>query len=578
MVRSWKNLKTVFGGTLPPFFIRALLGLCLLHLCSSVFLLVGPLLSKSFFDESLAQKDFPVFLRCALGGAAAFLLSLGSAVAADILREKSGTRSRIALARLFAARLYAQELAFFRERSVGELSYRWEQGESLAEALWRHLPSFCADLLRAPILLGLAFWANRPMSVAFLLLSPLVLVEILSVRAKALRLFETVWERQERLSRQVHESLANITVVKALGLEGRQRRQYLRLFLDALRLRAQSVRLRLLHTVSAAFLTKGVYAAISLLGAWLMLKGTVSLGGYTAALLSLAQLGVLLQGLGTTGAYLGEQELTLEKYAEVIARAPHVADRAGRISPQPLNGPVQLQEVWFGYRPRQPVLCGVSCAFEPGTWSALVGPSGSGKSTLLFLLLRLYDPQRGTILINGNRMEGIALACLRRFAAAALQEPFLFDATIRENIVCGLAPVTEEQLREAVRLADMETFINGLPERFDTRLGENAAALSQGYKQRLCLARALVREPQLLILDEAFSAIDLHGQERIRGALRAARRGKITLLVTHRLSAAAEADRVYFLAGAGTLKSGSHEQLLRQDTAYAAFFSRQGAR
>jgi ABC-type multidrug transport system fused ATPase/permease subunit len=232
--------------------------------------------------------------------------------------------------------------------------------------------------------------------------------------------------------------------------------------------------------------------------------------------------------------------------------------------------------VRFRYQPDRPALEGVDFEARVGTVTAIVGPTGSGKSTLMALLLRLFDPEQGRILVDGVDLRRIDLDSLRAGVAVALQENLLFGATVRDNIRYAVPDASDEAVRAAARVACAEGFIEALPEGYDTLLGERGAKLSSGQRQRLSIARAVLKDARVLILDEPTAALDAETELAVLERLAAWGRGRLIFLVTHRLSTIRRADQILLLSGGRIAEAGTHESLLAKGGLYAALASREG--
>ncbi|MBK8099678.1 MAG: ABC transporter ATP-binding protein [Planctomycetes bacterium] len=252
---------------------------------------------------------------------------------------------------------------------------------------------------------------------------------------------------------------------------------------------------------------------------------------------------------------------------ESILRSPSDAATQGGEPMPELRGAVELQDVWFGYG-EHVVLRGLDLRVQPGQTVALVGPSGGGKSTTMDLLLRFHDPDRGRILVDGRDLKTVLLSDYRRHVAVVNQQPFLFNASIRDNIACGRPGATPQQIEAAARAANIHDFIVGLPQGYDTLAGERGCNLSGGQMQRITIARAIVRDPAILFLDEATSALDSENEGLVQRALDNLRRGRTSFVVAHRLSTIVDADLIVVLVDGRIVEQGSHAGLLARGGVY----------
>ncbi len=274
--------------------------------------------------------------------------------------------------------------------------------------------------------------------------------------------------------------------------------------------------------------------------------------------------------------YLGQIAKALasgERIVELLETVPDIRDCEGAIDAPPFIGRVQFENVSFGYDPQHPVLHGISFEVSAGERIALVGPSGSGKSTIVSLLLRLYDPTEGRILIDGRDLRDYTVNSLRTQLGVVMQESLLFAATLRENIANGAPHATEEEIVAAARVANAHDFISRLPQGYGSMAGERGASLSGGQKQRIAIARAVVRRAPILICDEPTTGLDRGNERKVSQALRRASQGRTTFLVTHDPHAAKECDRILYLEGGVIVEQGSHSQLMAVGGQYARVYS-----
>ena len=425
------------------------------------------------------------------------------------------------------------------------------------------------------IILGVSLWVNLPMTIFLLLLSPLFLVHSFYIQRKLNPLYRELWECRAKLSKKIHEYFSKIFIIKAFGLEPHQRHIYLRSLIENIRLGIKSFRWSVVNSLNSSFLSKAVYGAVTLFGGWLIIKGKMTIGSYTAAMLYLMQLGGLLESLSYRFEYVAKESVSLERFLEIINSQPKIKDLPGARSLGAIKGAIQFKNVTFGYQQKKLIFKELDLDILPNAWIGIVGASGCGKSTLINLILRLYEPGQGEVLLDGRDLRMIRLKDLRKNIAIATQQPLLFDLSIRENIRGGLKNITPEEMLEAAKIAGLDDFIQELPQGMDTLIGEDACLLSHGLKQRVALARAIARNPGLLILDEALSSVDVFTEEKILGALKQKRRNLSTIIISHRLLAVKDAERIYFLKGDSLIEEGTHVQLMAKSQPYQDFFKNQ---
>jgi len=294
---------------------------------------------------------------------------------------------------------------------------------------------------------------------------------------------------------------------------------------------------------------------------------------------------MLLRPIRQTGMMLSVTMQALaaaERIFEVLDTTPEILDRPGARELTVGKGDIELRNVVFSYDGSHPAIKGVSLRIEPGELAAVVGPSGAGKSTLVHLLLRFYEQQEGTILIDGSDIRDVKIESLRNSLGIAMQNVFVFDTSIRENIRYGNPDASVAEIEGAARAAQLHEFIAELPAGYDTQIGERGVELSGGQRQRLALARVLLRDPAILLLDEPTSSLDSATERMMRDGLDAARKGRTTLVIAHRLWTVHHADRIIVLddgrlveEGVGGPGATAHQRLMEQDGLYRKLYDLQ---
>lgn len=556
------------------FYRKRILVLFLLSVFSSSLSLITPYLSKLFIDKAFIARNFDKFLDLSILGAAIFIFTMSVKAAEDIIKNKIAIKLKLDLAGRFIRKFYSLDLSFFQSQSVGENAYRLSDIGNVAHFILEQCPNLLADIFKLLIILGVSFWINARMTMFLLILSPLFILHSVYLQKKLKPIYKELWKYSALISKKIYEAFSKILVIKVFGLESYQRRIYLRSWVENIRWRIKSFRWAIINSLSSSFLTKAVYGAITLYGGWLIIKERMTLGSYTAVMLYLTQLGSLLGSLSNNFAYLTQEAVSLNKFFEIMNAHPLIKNAPEAKTLPAIRGEILFKDVRFGYNGK-PVINGLNFKIPSCSWIGIAGPSGCGKTTLVNLILRLYDPNTGRICLDGLDLKEIELRSLRGRIAIAAQQPLLFDVSVKENISYGFKDIKEEQIIEAAKIACVHDFIRQLPQGYNTLVGEDACRLSQGLKQRISIARAILRNPHLLILDEATSSVDSFTEEQLFAALRQKRQGLSTIIISHRLFSIKDADRIYFLREDGKIEEGSHDQLLAESPAYRDFFHNQ---
>jgi ATP-binding cassette subfamily B protein len=373
---------------------------------------------------------------------------------------------------------------------------------------------------------------------------------------------QEVQQRIAELTVEAEESVSGVRVVKAFAREqhmlDRFRERVGRVFDQ----NVYSTRLRAFYSPMIAFLPNLGLAVVLLVGGRQVIDGSLSLGDFTAFYTYLLMLIGPMRMLGTA---LGMSQRAIasgNRLFEVLDRAPAIASPPGAPKLPAGGGRVVLEDVSLRYGAGEPALEGIDLEVEAGTVVALVGPSGAGKTSLVALLARLYDPTSGSVAIDGAELREVDLASLRREIAFVADDSFLFSASVAENIAYARPEATREEIELAARRAQAAPFIERLPEGYETMVGERGLTLSGGQRQRIAIARALLADPRILILDDATSSVDARTEDAIRAGLDEALAGRTTFIVAHRLSTISLADEIVVLDGGRLVDRGTHDELL----------------
>jgi len=377
-----------------------------------------------------------------------------------------------------------------------------------------------------------------------------------------------VQQRLADVATVAEENIVGVHVVKAFAQERAEETKFRgrseSVFAQTLRANRQ----RAMYVPLISFVPMLAQAAVLLVGARMVVHGSLTPGGFVAFNLYLAMLVTPLRSLGMWVGQAQRATASGERIFQVMDEPTEIADRAQARGLGPGAGHIRFESVSFEYLPGRPVLEGIDLDIPAGTTVALIGHTGSGKTTLTSLVPRFYDATAGRVLVDGADVRDVSLVSLRRAIGVIAQDPFLFSATVRENIAFGRADLADEDVERLARAAQAHEFIERLPKGYDTVIGERGITLSGGQRQRVAIARALAVDPRILILDDATASVDATTEARIRQGLREAMRDRTTLIVAHRLSTIALADEIVVLDGGRVAARGTHEELARTSPVY----------
>ncbi|MFF4581830.1 ABC transporter ATP-binding protein [Streptomyces sp. NPDC001389] len=446
------------------------------------------------------------------------------------------------------------------ELSTGQVVGRATSDLQLIQGLLFMLPMTIGNFLLFGISLAVMVWLSPLLTVVALLMAPALWFIAKRSRRK---LFPATWYAQGQaaaVATVVDGAVTGVRVVKGFGQEeqetGKLREAGRRLFGGRMR----AIRLNSRYTPALQAVPALGQVAMLALGGWLATNGHITLGTFVAFSTYLAQLVGPVRMLAMVLTVGQQARAGVERVFELIDTEPVIREGTREL-PADAPATVEFEDVRFGYDPERPVLDGFSLALEEGETVAVVGASGSGKSTVSLLLPRFYDADHGTVRVGGHDVRDLTYDSLRAAIGLVPEDSFLFSDTIRANIAYGRPGATDEEIRAAARAAQAESFIQALPAGYDTKVGEQGLTLSGGQRQRIALARALLTDPRLLLLDDATSAVDARVEHEIHEALRAVMAGRTTLLIAHRRSTLALADRIAVLDGGRLADIGTHEEL-----------------
>jgi ATP-binding cassette subfamily B protein len=482
------------------------------------------------------------------------------------------------LRNLYYNHLQRLEPRFYQEQYTGDLMARGTNDLGAVRQLCGPAIMYSSNTVFTALgALVLMARIHVPLTLVALATMPLVALATKVVGAKIHVLFTAVQENFSTLSTRVQENLAGVRVVRAYAQERGEEERFDTVNSQAVARNRDLILWDSLFRPLLQLLVGFGFVAVLYYGGVLVLDGAITVGDFVAFNLFLTRLIWPMIAIGWVINLIQRGTASLGRMRQVLDREPKIVDPADPIRPDAgLVGDVAVTDLTFAYPGTNvAVLREVSFQAPAGSTVAIVGRTGSGKSTLLAMLPRLVDPPPGTVRIDGIPVERLPLDELRQAIGMVPQESFLFSATVRDNIAFGRPDATDDEIREAARRAGLSTDLEGFPQGLDTMVGERGITLSGGQKQRVSLARALVREPRVLILDDALSAVDTHTEETILRNLDEVFVGRTVFLISHRVSTVQNADLILVLEGGEVAERGTHDELLAHGGLYAELALRQ---
>ena len=409
------------------------------------------------------------------------------------------------------------------------------------------------------------------------LITPLSLVVASFIAKSTYNMFREQTVTRGQQTALIDETVGQLKVVKAFGHEKASLGQF-----DEINERLEKCSLRAIFFSSLTnpatrFVNSVVYAGVGLAGALIAIGGGITVGNLTSFLNYANQYTKPFNEISGVVTELQNALACAGRVVELMEAPAQTPDPAGQELPDNLTGVVQIRDLAFSYTPDKPLIRGFNLSVAPGQRIAIVGPTGCGKTTFINLIMRFYDPNAGTICLDGVDHLRMPRQQLRRQVGMVLQDTWLRSGTIRENIAMGKPDATEEEIIAAAKQAHAHSFIKRLPQGYDTVIGESGGSLSQGQKQLLCIARVMLCLPPMLILDEATSSIDTRTEMKIQQAFNTMMCGRTSFIVAHRLSTIREADVILVMRAGQIVEQGSHKQLLQQGGFYAQLYNSQFA-
>ena len=537
-------------------------------------------LIKVVTDDGFLNKDPAaakhILVLAALGIVGVMILKGAFSYFADLLNNSASQHITADVRQKLFSHLLQLPLGFHQHQSVGALSSRLTYDATVMQGgVSDVVGRVFSSCLRLAFLLGLIFYLNWRLALQVFIVVPLAMGPLLYFGSRIRRLSHRDQESMAALGAVLNEALAGFKVVLAFGAEARENEKFRLALADYTRV--------VLKKLKAAALSSPVMESIGGVGVALMIylagsqvvEGRMTFGAFLSLVGAIASLYPHFKAMNGVNVSIAGAMAAGQRVFEVLDTVPAIAEMPTAQTAQPLRSGLELRDVRFAYEPGRDVLKGLSFSVKAGSRVALVGPSGAGKSTLADLVPRYHDVNGGAILWDGVDLRSLSLASLRSHVGVVSQDTFLFNESIAANLAYGRPSASREEIIEAAKAANADEFIRQQAQGYDTPIGERGVRLSGGQRQRLAIARALLKDPPLLILDEATSALDSESERLVQQALERLMVGRTSLVIAHRLSTVQSADLIVVLEQGRVAQMGAHKDLLAQGGLYARLYEMQ---
>jgi subfamily B ATP-binding cassette protein MsbA len=538
--------------------------------------LVPPLIQRAIIDQvinagDLSQLGQPIVLLIGVY-AVQQLISAADQFVRHALGEKFILDLRVHL----YAYLQKLSLSFFERTSTGELMSRVTNDVNALESFVTHGSALTAvDLLRLCGGAIILLWLDWRLALLVLIPVPVLAVSLRYFNTRIRPVYRRIRARLGDINARLQDNLSGIRVIQAFGQEAQELARFTDQSERYYQARVQGIRYWAIFFPSMRFVASMGTVIVLAAGSVMVVNGSLTLGTLVAFLSYAVSFYEPINRLTEIDSMFQEAIAAGERIFELLDESAEIQDTPDAVDLLAIQGAVAFEDVRFRYGTGDEVLRDVTFQMAPGEVVALVGPSGAGKTSIANLLCRFYDPIDGRITLDGYELPEVRLASLRSQVAVVLQDTFLFNTTIRENLLIGRPGATEAELVTATKAAYAHEFIETLPNGYDTEIGERGVKLSGGQKQRLALARAILADPRILILDEATSSVDAEAEYLIQQALDAVLEGRTALVIAHRLSTIRNADKIIALEEGRIVEVGDHRELMERGGLYSQLYQRQ---
>jgi subfamily B ATP-binding cassette protein MsbA len=569
--RAWKEAKELVAEHKTSLAIG--FGLMIINRVAG---LVLPFTSKFLVDDVITQHKTNLLMPLAAFAVVMTVIQGGTSFALSQVVSIAAQRAITEMRKRVQAHVLRLPVSYFDSTKTGVLISRvMTDAEGVRNLVGTGLIQLVGSMLTAVLSLGVLFYVNWKLTSATLVLLGIFGLMMTTAFSRLRPLFRERGAINAEVTGRLTETIGGVRLVKVYVAEPRERLVFARGVHKLFRNVAKTITGTSAVGAGTAVLTGLIGVLLIVIGGPSVLNGSMTLGDMFMYVFFIGLLAAPLVQMASIGTQVSEAFAGLDRIAEIRAMTTEDQADADKETVNDVNGDVEFQDVSFEYVPDTPVLKHVSFSAEAGSTTALVGSSGSGKSTLIGLVMAFNHPKSGRVLVDGKDIANVKLRDYRSHVGVVMQDNFLFDGTVRENIAFSKPGATDEEVRAAAHIAHCDEFVDRFEKGYDTIVGERGVKLSGGQRQRVAIARAILADPRILILDEATSSLDSESEAMIRDGLRSLRHGRTTFVIAHRLSTIESADQILVLENGEIVERGSHRQLLALGGRYRQLYERQ---
>lgn len=570
-------MKTLWrlSGFLRPYWGWVLVTL-LVSLFGASFAFVQPQIVRLAIDRAITPGQWNLLFRYSFLYIAAALALGAFMAAAAYLTQYVGHKVVFDLRNRLYVHVQRLSFSFFDRAATGDLMSRFT---SDVDQVNMFLGFGLVLALSSALMLAGAIAMMANMNVRLTLVSlavlPFLVFSVTQLSVKIRPMFRRIQEQMGKVTSVLQENIAGLRVVRAFGQEQEEAAKFRKENEEYRQLQIRTVRLSTFYNTFMTFASNVAVALLIWYGGREVISGTISIGEIVAFQQYIFTLVMPVRMFGMLITMIQRALASSQRIFELLDASPEIADKAGAKPLPPVEGRVVFDQVSFGYDPSKPILSDVSLEAQPGQTIAVLGGTGSGKSTLIHLIPRFYDVTGGSITIDGHDVRDVTIESLRTQIAIVTQDIFLFSDTIRNNIAYGRPQVSDEEIVDAAKAAAIDDFVQSLPEKYETVIGERGVGLSGGQKQRLAIARAIVTGAKIVILDESTSNLDAETEVKIKAAFRRLLSGRTCFVIAQRLSTVRDADQILVLDEGRVVERGKHRDLVAAGGIYSQIYNLQ---